>query len=224
MKGISLARRMSKKARAAEVLERLSSKYPGTARELCELNFEDPFQLLSATILSAQCTDKMVNATTPALFAKYPTPFDLASADISELEQIIHSTGFYRNKAKNLVAMAQALVELGGEVPTEMDELVKLGGVGRKTANVVRSVAFGLPGLPVDTHVKRITTLLGLTTKNDPVAIEVELNAIVPEKSRGAFSLQVILHGRSTCVARRPKCSECILSDICPSAKKGLEP
>lgn len=213
-----MAKRLSRKARAAEVLSRLSVMYPGSARELCELNFEDPFQLLSATILSAQCTDKMVNATTPALFAKYPTPLELANADQSELEEIIHSTGFYRNKAKNLISMARALVELGGEVPTEMDELVKLGGVGRKTANVVRSVAFGLPGLPVDTHVKRITRLLGLSTKDDPVAIEAELNAIVPANDRGAFSLQVILHGRSTCVARRPKCSECILNDICPSA------
>ncbi len=213
-----MAKRLSKKARAAEVLSRLSVMYPGSARELCELNFEDPFQLLSATILSAQCTDKMVNATTPALFAKYPTPFELANADQSELEEIIHSTGFYRNKAKNLISMARALVELGGEVPTEMEELVKLGGVGRKTANVVRSVAFGLPGLPVDTHVKRITRLLGLSTKDDPVAIEAELNAIVPANDRGAFSLQVILHGRSTCVARRPKCGECVLNDICPSA------
>ncbi len=168
--------------------------------------------------MSAQCTDKVVNTTTPALFSKYPTPFDLASADQGELEEIIHSTGFYRNKAKNLIAMARALVELGGEVPTEMEELVKLGGVGRKTANVVRSVAFGLPGLPVDTHVKRITTLLGLTSKTDPVAIEAELNSLIPPNDRGAFSLQVILHGRSTCVARRPRCSECILSDICPSA------
>ena len=218
-----MARRLTKKARAAEVINRLSARYPGTARELCELDFEDPFQLLSATILSAQCTDKMVNSTTPALFAKYPTPFELAMADIGELEEIIHSTGFYRNKAKNLIAMAQALVELGGEVPTEMEELVKLGGVGRKTANVVRSVAFGLPGLPVDTHVKRITTLLGLATKNDPVAIEAELNAIVPPKDWGAFSLQVILHGRNTCIARKPKCGECVLNDICPSAKLPFE-
>lgn len=210
---------MTKRARAAEVVARLSQMYPGSARQLCELEFESPFQLLSATILSAQCTDKVVNATTPSLFARYPTPLELAGAELNELEAIIRSTGFYRNKAKNLVSMAQALVELGGEVPSEMDQLVKLSGVGRKTANVVRSVAFDLPGLPVDTHVKRITSLLGLTTKNDPESIESELNALVPPAKWGSFSLQIILHGRSTCIARRPKCSECILNDLCPSAK-----
>jgi endonuclease III len=205
--------------RVSVVVERLAEEYPGTARELCALAFATPFQLLAATILSAQTTDVRVNMVTPVLFARYPGPEDLAGADLLELEEIIHSTGFFRAKAKSLVGMARALVErFGGEVPTEMEDLVTVPGVGRKTANVVRSVAFDLPGLPVDTHVGRLTRLLGLTTATDPVVVEAEVCKMVPPPEWGALSLRLILHGRAVCVARRPRCGECVLADICPSA------
>src|SRR5690606_31930040 len=155
----------------------------------CELDHENPYQLLVATILSAQCTDARVNMVTPSVFARYPEPEDLAEANPLELEELIHSTGFYRNKAKSLLGMANALVERhGGEVPTAMKDLASLPGVGRKTANVVRSVAFDLPGLPVDTHVGRLSRLLGLTTETDPVKVEHELNAMIPAAARGRFS------------------------------------
>jgi len=205
--------------RVPVIVDRLAEEYPGTARELCALGFETPFQLLAATILSAQTTDVRVNMVTPALFTRYPRPADLAGADLAELEEIIHSTGFFRAKAKSLVGMARALVErFGGEVPTEMDDLVTVPGVGRKTANVVRSVAFDLPGLPVDTHVGRLTRLLGLTTSTDPVAVEAEICKMVPPSEWGALSLRLILHGRAVCVARKPRCDECVLADVCPSA------
>jgi endonuclease-3 len=205
--------------RVPVVVARLAEEYPGTARELCALAFETPFQLLAATILSAQTTDIRVNMVTPVLFARYPRPADLAGADLAELEEIIHSTGFFRAKAKSLVGMARALVErFAGEVPTEMDDLVTVPGVGRKTANVVRSVAFDLPGLPVDTHVGRLTRLLRLTTATDPVVVETEVCKMVPPPEWGALSLRLILHGRAVCVARRPRCDECVLADICPSA------
>ncbi|MGH9043869.1 MAG: endonuclease III [Acidimicrobiales bacterium] len=208
------------KARAASVLSRLRAEYPGTARELCALEFEDPFQLLVATILSAQSTDVRVNSVTPALFGRYPTAADLAGADPAEVEAIIFSTGFFRSKAKNLVAMAGQIAQrFASEVPSEMEELVGLPGVGRKTANVVRSVAFGLPGLPVDTHVGRLARRLGLARSDDPVAVERELCALVDEAELGALSLRLILHGRAVCTARRPKCETCILADICPSAE-----
>jgi endonuclease-3 len=156
---------------------------------------------------------------TPALFARYPTPEDLALANPTELEGLIHSTGFFRNKAKSLLGMAQGLVDRHhGEVPHSMKELVALPGVGRKTANVVRSVALGLPGLPVDTHVGRISRLLGLTVETDAVKVEHELNAMVPAAERGRFSLRLILHGRAVCVARRPRCDDCVLNDFCPSS------
>jgi len=193
--------------------------YPGTATDLCALDHADPFQLLVATILSAQCTDERVNRTTPALFARFPDPYALAGADLSEVEGIIHSTGFFRAKARNLVGMASALVErFGGVVPPGMDDLVTLPGVGRKTANVVRSVAFGLPGLPVDTHVQRLSVRLGLIEETDPVRAETALDSMIPPSERGVFSLRLILHGRATCVARRPHCERCVLADFCPSA------
>jgi endonuclease-3 len=208
-------------ARAAVVIERLADEYPGSARELCALVHDSPFQLLIATILSAQCTDEMVNKVTPALFARYPTPSDLADADPAELEELVHATGFFRSKTKNLIGMAQLLDErFGGEVPTELDELVQLPGVGRKTGNVIRSVAFGLPGLPVDTHVGRLAVRLGLTRETDAVKAELALNDLVPPAERGAFSLRVILHGRAVCGARRPRCDVCRLNDVCPSAFK----
>ena len=172
-----------------------------------------------ATILSAQTTDVRVNLVTPALFARYPTAADLAAAEPEELEQLILPTGFFRNKTRSLIGMAGALVErYDGAVPGAMDDLVSLPGVGRKTANVVRSVALGLPGLPVDTHVTRLSRLLGLTVEIDAVKIERDLNGLVPAAKRGEFSLRLILHGRRVCVARRPRCGDCVLNDFCPSS------
>ncbi len=205
--------------RARETLRRLSVEYPGTARELCALRHDDRFQLLVATILSAQTTDQRVNQVTPALFARYPTPADLAAADPAEVEQLIHPTGFFRQKTKSLLGMASALVERhGGEVPLSMAELTALPGVGRKTANVIRSVGAGLPGLAVDTHVGRLARRLGLTDDVDPDKVEHDLSAMVPARERGALSLRLILHGRAVCVARRPRCDQCLLADFCPSA------
>ena len=196
---------------------RLAAEYPDA---VCELDHQGPFQLLCATILSAQSTDKGVNVVTPALFARYPTPADLAAAAPEELEQLIHATGFFRQKAKSLIGMAGGLVDrYGGEVPGAMKDLVTLPGVGRKTANVVRSVAMGLPGLPVDTHVTRLSHRLALTSEDAPVKIEQELNAMIPPGERGDFSLRLILHGRRVCVARSPRCEDCVLNDFCPSSR-----
>ena len=204
------------KKRAEITRERLAREYPGAE---CALVHENPFQLLTATILSAQTTDENVNKVTPALFAKYPTPADLAHANPDDVEQLVFPTGFYRSKTKNLLGMARTLEEeFDGEVPTELDDLVKLPGVGRKTGNVVRSVAFDLPGLPVDTHVGRLSRRLKLTDEDDPVKVETDLNALVPPEERGRFSLRLILHGRQVCVARKPACARCVLVDICPSA------
>jgi endonuclease-3 len=215
------ARPRGAKARADVVVGRLAQEYPGTARDLCALRHDSPYQLLVATILSAQTTDENVNKVTPAVFARYPTPADLADADPEELERLVHSTGFFRSKAKNLIGMGRTLEErFGGEVPTDLDDLTKLPGVGRKTGNVIRSVAFGLPGLPVDTHVGRLSRRLKLTTEDDPVKAELALNDLVAPEERGAFSLRLILHGRRVCDARRPRCDVCVLNDICPSAFK----
>ena len=195
---------------------RLAEEYPEAQ---CELDHENPYQLLVATILSAQCTDARVNMVTPAVFARYPTPEDLAEANPAELEELIHSTGFFRNKAKSLLGMANALVERHhGEVPTAMKDLASLPGVGRKTANVVRSVAFDLPGLPVDTHVGRISRLLGLTTETDAVKVEHELNPLIPAAERVRFSLRLILDGRGVCIGRCLRCEDCVLNDFCPSS------
>ena len=212
-----MARPRSPKGRAQLAHQRLREEYPDA---VCELDHTNAFELLTATILSAQTTDVRVNLVTPALFARYPTPEDLASDDAEELEELIRSTGFYKNKARSLLGMAAALVErFGGEVPGAMADLVTLPGVGRKTANVVRSVALGLPGLPVDTHVTRLAHLLELTEQTDAVKIEMALNPMVPAGERGAFSLRLILHGRRVCVARRPRCAECVLHDFCPSSQ-----
>jgi len=217
-------RRESKKAkgeRAREIARRLAEVYPAE----CALVHANPYQLLTATILSAQTTDERVNMVTPALFARYPTPADLAAADPEEVAELIRSTGFYQNKTKSIIGMAQALEErFGGEVPTALEDLVTIPGVGRKTGNVVRSVDFGLPGLPVDTHVQRISNLLGLTTNSDPVKIEMDLDALLPTEEWGGFSLRTILHGRRVCIARRPKCDECVLVDLCPSARPTAAP
>jgi endonuclease-3 len=185
----------------------------------CELVHSNAFELLVATILSAQCTDVRVNATTPALFNYYPDPFAMASAELTHLEKLIRPTGFYRNKAKNLSRMANQLLDShNGEVPQSREQLVALAGVGRKTANVIRSVAFGLPGLPVDTHVGRLARRLLLTEEEDPERVEMVLNPLIPKKERGEFSLRLILHGRQVCFARNPKCGDCLLNDFCPSA------
>jgi endonuclease-3 len=214
-----MARPRGSKQRAETTRERLAGEYPGDAKALCALIFETPFQLLAATIMSAQTTDEMVNSVTPVLFARYPSPSDLAHADPEAVEEIIHSTGFFRQKTKSIIGMATAVEErFDGEVPTELSDLVTLPGVGRKTGNVVRSVAFGLPGLPVDTHVGRLSKRLKLTNETDPVKVELELNGLIPAEERGAFSLRLILHGRRICIARKPKCGECLLADFCPSA------
>ena len=215
-----MARPRSPSGRARTANSRLAEEYPGSAEQLCALDHSDPFELLAATILSAQCTDKRVNLTTPALFARFPDARSLAAAALPEVEALVKSTGFFRSKARSLVGMATAVAErFGGEVPSRMEDLVTLPGVGRKTANVVRSVAFGLPGLPVDTHVQRLSLRLALTNETDPVKVERVLNAMIPAAQRGAFSLRLILHGRSTCVARKPNCVACVLSDFCPSAR-----
>jgi endonuclease-3 len=214
-----MARPRSPRGRAREVLARLGAARPGTAAELATLDFRNPFELLVATVLSAQTTDVGVNKVTPVLFARWPRPEDLAAADPEELEAVLRPTGFYRAKARSVRGLAEALVERhGGEVPPDMAQLTALPGVGRKTANVVRSVGMDLPGLPVDTHVGRVARRLRLTAQEDPVKAEAELNALVPAADRGRFSLLLILHGRNTCTARRPKCADCNLNDICPSA------
>lgn len=202
---------------------RLAGEYPGTAAELCALRHDGPFQLLVATILSAQCTDERVNMVTPGLFAAYPTPASLAAASPDDLEERIRSTGFFRSKTRSLLGMARGVSDrFGGEVPSDIDDLTSLPGVGRKTANVVRSVAMGLPGLPVDTHVGRLSRRLGLTENTDPEKVEHDLDALVPPDERGSFSLRLILHGRKVCRARTPRCGACLLADICPSAQVPL--
>ena len=217
-----MAKPRSPKGRAQEVDRRLEHLFPGSASELCELNHDTPFQLLAATILSAQCTDIRVNAVTPALFAAFPNANALASADPLVVEELIHTTGFFRAKAKSLIGMAQAVEErFLGEVPEQLADLVTLPGVGRKTANVVRSVAFDAPGLPVDTHVIRLSGRLGLSEERDPVKLELILNSFIAPKRRGTFSLRMILHGRRTCKARSPECLRCELADFCPSTSAG---
>lgn len=205
------------KGRARALALRLAEEYPQAE---CELDHRSPFELLAATILSAQCTDARVNMVTPELFARYPDPATLAAADPAELEEIIRSTGFFQTKARNLIGMAQGLLDrFGGEVPTELADLVTLPGVGRKTGNVVRSVAFGLPGLPVDTHVGRLVRLWKLTEEDDPVKVEAALCALLPPADWGEFSLRTILHGRRVCSARSPQCGDCSLHDLCPSSR-----
>ncbi len=215
-----IGRPRSPGGQAREVHRRLTLDFP---EALCELDHRSPFELLVATILSAQCTDARVNLVTPSLFDRWPTPQDLATADPEELQAVIRSTGFFASKSRNLLSMAQRLVDqFDGEVPTRLEDLTSLAGVGRKTANVVRSVAFGLPGFPVDTHVLRVTARLGITAQTDPVAVEVELNPMVAARDRGPFSLRLILHGRRVCHARRPACDACSLADLCPSARSDV--
>ena len=221
-----MAQPRTAKGRARLTDERLAEVYPGTAVELCALDFKDPFQLLAATILSAQSTDARVNMVTPALFAAYPDAESLAAANPEHVEELVRSTGFFRAKTRSLIGMASAVADrYGGVVPSALEDLVTIPGVGRKTGNVVRSVAFGLPGLPVDTHVLRVSERLHLTeslpapAQRDAVKVEHVLNAFIPAAERGAFSLRVILHGRNTCVARKPRCDACSLADFCPSVR-----
>ena len=209
---------MTKKEKVDAILALLLEEYGPTT---CYLEYETPWQLLIATMLSAQCTDARVNMVTKDLFQKYTSIKDFAEADITELEQDIHSTGFYHNKAKNIIACCQKLLaEHGGEVPSDIDALTGLAGVGRKTANVVRGHCFGIPSVVVDTHVKRVSNLLGLTKNQDPVKIEFDLMKIVPEEKWTDINTQMIAHGRKICIARRPKCGECVLLPYCTGGQK----
>ncbi len=203
------------RTRAKKTYERLREAYPAVT----ELSHTNPFQLLIATILSAQATDRSVNLVTPELFGRYPTAFELAAADPSEVQQLIKPTGFFRTKTRSIIAASRKLVEnYSGEVPPRMEDLVTLPGIGRKTANVILGVAFGIPGFAVDTHVTRLTNRLGLVANRDPVKIERQVCAMVPAAEWTGLSLRLILHGRRVCVARRPRCEQCILNDFCPSS------
>ncbi|HTR77860.1 MAG TPA: endonuclease III [Gemmatimonadaceae bacterium] len=210
-------RRSAKSVRAPEIFDRLTRAYPNAH---CALDFNSPFQLLVATILSAQCTDKRVNMVTPALFKRFPTPAALAAAPVPELEAIIKSTGFYHSKAKSLIGMATAIEERhGGRVPDEMSDLVALPGVGRKTANVILGNAFGKnEGVVVDTHVARLSRRLALTRHSDPEQIEQDLIRLFPRPQWTLLSHLLIEHGRTICDARKPKCALCVVSDLCPSS------
>ncbi len=199
---------------AAAQIRVLKRLYPGAR---CSLDYRSPFHLLVATILSAQCTDERVNQVTPGLFARYPTPGDLAAAELAELEEAIRSTGFFRAKAKSLSACARGLVEKhGGRVPERLEDLVQLRGVGRKTANVVLGDAYGIPGIVVDTHVGRLAKRLGLTAEDDPVKVEFDLMERVPKRDWTLFSHLLIHHGRVFCQARKPRCADCALARHCP--------
>ena len=216
-----LAARESKRERrerTAEILTRLGEEYPDSD---CALEHRDAFELLVATILSAQCTDERVNQVTPALFDRFPTAADLAGAALGELEELIRSTGFYRNKARALKGLGQALEkDHDGEVPRTMEELIQLPGVGRKTANVVLGNAFGIEaGIVVDTHVGRLSRRLGLTAEKNAVEVEDDLVELVPEGVWTLWAHLLIDHGRAVCRARQPQCPECVLADLCPSAE-----
>jgi endonuclease-3 len=208
----------AKKQRVLEVLTRLKRLYPDAT---CSLDYETPVQLLVATILSAQCTDERVNKVTPTLFARFPTAEALATAAPEELETLVKSTGFYRNKAKNIRAACQKIMaEFDGQVPQRMEELISLPGVARKTANVVMAHAFGInAGVTVDTHVKRLSNRLGFTRHDNPVKIERDLMKLLPQPDWENWSIRLIYHGRAVCMARNPACDRCELADLCPSAK-----
>jgi len=204
------------KGKGRAIFNRLLKRYPtiGTA-----LDYESAFHLLVVTVLSAQTTDENVNKVAPVLFERYPTPTDLAEANPEDVEEIVYSTGFYRQKAKSIIKLAQGIEDIfGGEVPVDLDELVKLPGVGRKTASVVLAEVWGVPAIAVDTHVKRVSYRLGLTKNQDPVKIEFDLMKLVPQKEWTSFSHLVILHGRYTCMARKPLCAECVVEKLCPKA------
>lgn len=205
---------MKQKERVAEILRRLDDYY--TTEYKCYLNHENAWQLLIATILSAQCTDARVNIVTKDLFAHYPTPEAMAAASVAEMEEEIKSTGFYHNKAKNIIACSREIVEkYGGEVPADLESLTKLPGVGRKTANVIRGNIFNDPSVVVDTHVKRISKKLGFTKEDDPEKVERDLMRVLPKDHWILFNIQIITHGRGLCPARNPHCEECFLADLC---------
>lgn len=215
---VSLTRsRSAKKQRSHEILVRLQRLYPDAP---CTLNYETPVQLLVATMLSAQCTDERVNMVTPALFSRFPDAKALANADLAEIETLIRSTGFYRNKAKNIQAACQILVKVyGGQVPPSMPQLLQLPGVARKTANVVLAHAYGInAGVTVDTHVTRLSYRLGLTQQTNPIQIERDLIKLLPSEEWENFSIRLVYHGRAVCKARNPACNACLLADLCPSA------
>ena len=221
---MSITRKISaKKQRALEILIRLKRLYPDAP---CTLDYETPIQLMVATILSAQCTDARVNLVTPELFRRFPDAAALAGADVAELENLVRSTGFYRNKAKNIQAACQMIMtEFGGQVPRMMEDLLRLPGVARKTANVVSAHAYGVNlGVTVDTHVKRLTYRLGLTKNTDPVKIERDLMKLIPQPDWENWSIRIIYHGRAVCMARNPQCDRCELADLCPSANLSEEP
>ena len=214
-------RRLSQqeKERVAEVLKRLDTRYGTEYR--CYLDHENPWQLLVATILSAQCTDARVNIVTKDLFVKYSDVEAFASADLKELEQDIHATGFYHNKAKNIIACARrVLSEFGGEVPSSLEDLTSLAGVGRKTANVIRGNIYNEPSIVVDTHVKRISNKLGFTKEQDPEKIEFDLMEVLPKDHWILYNIHIITLGRTICTARSPKCAECFLADVCKAGMK----
>ena len=213
---------MTEQERVAKILSLLNEHY--TTEYKCYLNHETPWQLLIAVIMSAQCTDERVNIVTKDLFVKYPTLEAFANASQAELEKDIHSIGFYRNKAKNIIACAKRLVEVyGGEVPSSLEDLTSLAGVGRKTANVIRGNIYHEPSIVVDTHVKRISKRLGFTEKDDPEKIEFELMEKLPKEHWILYNIQVISFGRTICVARNPKCSECFMNDLCQAKDKRIE-
>ncbi len=208
----------AKKERAREIVSILEEEYP---KARCHLDYESALELLIGCILSAQCTDKMVNTVTPGLFEKYPTAAHFSRADRLELEDEIHSCGFFRAKAKSIIGCATALAEdHDGVVPKTMDELTKLAGVGRKTANVVLGNYYGVPGIIVDTHIKRLSNRLNLTQNSDPTKIEFDLHKLIPEEKWTFFSNSLGDHGRTVCFARKPKCDDCAVSHLCPSAGK----
>ncbi len=220
---MNITRKLSaKQQRALEILIRLTRLYPEAT---CTLNYETPVQLLVATILSAQCTDERVNQVTPHLFRRFPDAKAIASAPLSELEQLVHSTGFYRNKAKNIQAASHLIMtEFEGQVPSRMEDLLRLPGVARKTANVVLAHAFGLNmGVTVDTHVKRLTRRFKLTEHEDPVRIERDLMRLVDQPDWENWSIRLIYHGRAVCMARNPACDRCELADLCPSVDRSKD-
>jgi len=209
------------KQRALLTVERLRAPYPAVT----ELTHQDAFQLVIATILSAQTTDRSVNLVTPELFRRYPTATELAAADPAVVEELIKPTGFFRLKTRRIIDASRKIVELfGGAVPGRIEDLVKVPGIGRKTANVILGVGFGVPGFAVDTHVTRLTNLLGLVRTRDPVKIEYQVCRMVPKEEWTGLSLRLILHGRRVCIARRPRCEECVLNDFCPSSTTRPKP
>lgn len=209
---------MTKKQRAISAVEALKKEYPEV---ICSLNYKDEFQLLAATRLSAQCTDARVNIVTPALFEKYPTVEAFAEAEVADVEELIRSCGFYRTKAKDLVEMAKKIIsDFGGKVPDNIEDLTSLPGVGRKTANLICGDIFGKPAVVADTHLIRISNLLGLVETKDPFKVEMQLKELLPAEESNDFCHRCVLHGRAVCIARRPDCENCCMAEFCKSAKK----